>query len=456
MSFLHIRQNAVTNTIMQGEKSCPSYASLDAILESIPISLYHWKLLLLCGSAFMVDSLEVNLLSYISSCAGFEWGLNSSQQASIVAAVFGGELIGSLFWGRFADEFGRRISFLSSCTLISVSSLLSSFVQSLPMLIFLITLTGFGIGGISIPFDLLAEIVPSSHRGNFLVKIQYFWTIGAIFVNSAAWLLISRYGWRVLIVATSIPVILTSLLSTMYLPESPRWLVMKGRTNEAEKFFKQLAASSRLELPPFTLHSDQIETAESSSYLEVFCSKKISKISWPLYGIWAVFGFSYYGIILFVSRSYSNTETTSSNNTGSMMCEFDCSPLILNSCAELVGVFISSLCVDSAAFGRVHTQTVYYSIGAVAVLLMGIAAAASTNASKHIAEHGTSSASFELQSAVWGYVILIMSLIGRAAVMAASVSSFLLVCVFICIVLLSVIYNNPHCYLIDLNMIVLL
>lgn len=48
-------------------------------------------------------------------------------------------------------------------------------------------IVGFGVGGGTVPFDLLAEFLPNSHRGQYLMYIEYFWTIGCIFVVSFAW-----------------------------------------------------------------------------------------------------------------------------------------------------------------------------------------------------------------------------------------------------------------------------
>ena len=55
------------------------------------------------------------------------------------------------------------------------------------------------------PFDLLAEFSPTSHRGKFLIYIEYFWTIGSMFVAGAAWILLSHgYSWRLLCYITAV------------------------------------------------------------------------------------------------------------------------------------------------------------------------------------------------------------------------------------------------------------
>ena len=83
---------------MSGKQS--KILRLEEALESIPVSYFHYRLLLICGLAFMADSMEVSLLSFLSICAGNEWNLDDTQKASITSLVFGGELVGSLFWGQ--------------------------------------------------------------------------------------------------------------------------------------------------------------------------------------------------------------------------------------------------------------------------------------------------------------------------------------------------------------------
>lgn len=64
------------------------------------------------GMSFMADAMEVSLLSFISTCAGNSWGLSDAQIALIASVVFIGVLLGNLFWGPFADKYGRRWAFI--------------------------------------------------------------------------------------------------------------------------------------------------------------------------------------------------------------------------------------------------------------------------------------------------------------------------------------------------------
>ncbi len=113
------------------DRSQPPAITLDEALELYPVGFFQYRILILCGFAFMADSLEVNLLVFLSTCAGDEWDLNDQEQASITGVVFAGILLGSLFWGIFADRYGRKLTFVCACSLISVGGVLSGATVSI-------------------------------------------------------------------------------------------------------------------------------------------------------------------------------------------------------------------------------------------------------------------------------------------------------------------------------------
>ena len=152
--------------------------SIDKALESLPFSFFHYRLIVMCGFAFMADALEVSLLSFLSTCVGAEWDLSHSQKATITSVVFGGTIVGSLVWGQVADRYGRRLTYLLGCILISGAGVLSGLAPSYEWLLLFRCLVGFGVGGSTIPFDLIAEFLPPSYRGKYLNYIQCFWTVG--------------------------------------------------------------------------------------------------------------------------------------------------------------------------------------------------------------------------------------------------------------------------------------
>eukprot|EP01031_Cornospumella_fuschlensis_P031901 gene31901-38569_t len=380
------------NSYHQGSGS-KSY-SLDEMLERIPLGVFHYRMLLLCGLSFMCDSVEVNLLSFLATCAGDEWGLSDTQKASISAVVFVGIMMGSFFWGAFANIYGRKLTFLLSGLVISAGGFITAAAPSYIWLLIIRAVVGFGIGGASVSFDLLAEFMPTSHRGRFLIYIEYFWTIGSMFVNGAAWLSLDSLGWRALAIVTAVPVAITTLIGIYYMPESPRWLLTKNRSAEAAKIVAHAATVNDAALPPlFRLQPEAAEVHEKASlwdYRVLLTDARYRTQSLSLWAIWAMFGFTYYGVILFIGRLYENKDDDGGDDS---QCSFDYSSLFINSTSELLGCTVGALLLER--LGRVRSQAGFYLLSGVTALSMGL-------------------------KGVHGGGLLFLSIVARAAVMTAS------------------------------------
>ena len=203
----------------------------------------------------------------------------------------------------------------------------------------------------------------------------------------------SSSGWRVLTYLTAIPVFISSTLSALYLPESPRWLLSQGRTQDAEEVIAEVARVNDITLSPFRLK--HVEHKERYLKFDDFFSPQHVKLTIPLWIVWFCFGFSYYGVILFVNVVFEKHNDADDG----MVCDFDYAPIFYSACSELIGLYLITLLIDDK--GRVFTQTGSFVCAAIFVALMGI----------HMAYAP----------------LLIMSLLARASVIAAVATIWLAV-----------------------------
>jgi len=363
-SLLTIKRMEIKDSLLGDFDGDVRLLYVEDALEMIPMGLFQYRLLMMCGAAFMADALEVNLLTFLATCAGDEWGLSDTEKAAITSTVFAGIICGTAFWGLFADAHGRKLTFFLAAAMIIIGGFLSGLAPSWYWLIAFRALAGFGIGGASVPFDLLAEFLPASRRGPFLVYIEYFWTAGSLFVAGLAWGTLSSQGWRFLAYMVCIPVTVACAFALVYLPESPRWLLIKGRAEEAEQIIRDAAAVNGFVMPPFRLHH-VVETAtKDAQYWDLLKDKKVRNVTLPLWLVWLMFGFTYYGVILFVGRLYS----TDGDDDGKT-CSFNYAPIFINAASEVAGCTAGALVINT--WGRRQSQVVFYSIAGVAVFFMG-------------------------------------------------------------------------------------
>jgi MFS family permease len=362
----------------------------------------------ICVGSVLLPSL---LLILAHDQTGDSWDLTNSQIAMIGSIVFGGEIVGNLFWGPFADKYGRRLAFILGILylflfshslgslLIVVGGFLTVIAPNYALMVTFRGIVGFGVGGCTVPFDLLAEFLPNSHRGQFLMYIEYFWTLGCMFVVGFAWcvlvlilavhisfrIFLPSYGWRVLTLVSAIPVAIALVLAMIFLPESPRWLLSVNRKEEAVGIITKAAKFNGTPLEKFTLYSLQEERALGRStssegsasnvektFLEFFQEKENLKISFPLWIVWGCFGLSYYGIILLTTAVYANDEddddSAGDDDDSNGSCSFQYQNIFLSACVESIGIVLATLLIDS--WGRVPTQGLFNSICGVGVLFM--------------------------------------------------------------------------------------
>ena len=151
-------------------------------------------------------------------------------------------MLGTLILGPLGDHFGRRPMFLVSSIIIAVFGFTTAICTSFVPLVITRFLVGFGVGGLIIPFDILAEMLPIHHRGRDLLFIEYFWTFGTMLVPVVAILTIGNEtadvhsntnGWRIFVALCAIPCVISTAIGYWLVPESPRWLVGIGQPEKA-------------------------------------------------------------------------------------------------------------------------------------------------------------------------------------------------------------------------------
>ncbi|KAI3782310.1 hypothetical protein L2E82_12352 [Cichorium intybus] len=365
--------------------------TLDEALLAIGFGKYQGWIIAYAGLGSIAEAMEVMILSFIGPSVRSEWNLSSTQESLITTVVFAGMLIGAYSWGAISDNFGRRKGLLSIAIVTSGASLLSAFSPNYISLVILRCIGGIGLGGGPTYNSWFLEFVPIPSRGRWMVIFATFWTIGTIFEASLAWIVMPRFGWRWLLAISSIPA-LFALIFYGFVPESPRYLCLKGQTTKAHNILRRAAAVNKKQLPSGTLLSDQsvyfdeeFDTLEATNLLFPKINKKSSfetgfstlgmlfssSLIKTTFLLWVVFfgnAFSYYGIILLTSELTSGhsqcaTLTLSSLNGSEDSMYRD---VFITSLAELPGLVFAAFIVDR--IGRKHSMELMFFIGFIFLL----------------------------------------------------------------------------------------
>eukprot|EP01104_Vermistella_antarctica_P003225 TRINITY_DN1339_c0_g1_i1.p1 TRINITY_DN1339_c0_g1~~TRINITY_DN1339_c0_g1_i1.p1 ORF type:complete len:580 (+),score=72.99 TRINITY_DN1339_c0_g1_i1:220-1959(+) len=211
-------------------------------LNRIGYGRFQWELLMICGWANAADAIEILAVSFALPDIAQEFHLTSTDQAILTGVLFLGMLIGGWTCGIIADRYGRRPGFLYTLFLNSLFGMLSCLAPTSFTLVAMRFMSGVGVGGsIPIVFAYFAEFLPVERRGTYMVFLAAFWMVGSIGTAGLAWLVIPRQSWRPFFFYCGIPSLVCVLLIYKWAPESPRYLLLKGRTDEAKEILNCVA-----------------------------------------------------------------------------------------------------------------------------------------------------------------------------------------------------------------------
>jgi len=186
--------------------------------------------------------------AYISPMLKESWNVQDSEIALGASLTVLGYVIGAVLITIYADLYGRKPALVISVLLLAGGSILTASAQDMTQMVIFRLITGIGIGSeIAIVTTYIGEISPKSKRGRYTSLIVFFGWTGialsgpisfAIFqgeINS----FVQIDGWRIILAIAAIPA-LFALILRMNMPESLRWLISKGKMEEANRLLIKL------------------------------------------------------------------------------------------------------------------------------------------------------------------------------------------------------------------------
>lgn len=355
----------------EGGVSDPNLITIDKAIERIGMGKFQYVVLIASGLCFAADAMQVILLSFLTIVLKDEWDLSDSMTASITSCLFAGSMMGTLILGPLADSMGRRPIFLAAALIISVFGFGTALATNYFMLIAMLFMVGIGVGGLTVPFDILAEFLPSHRRGTNLLLIEYFWTVGCLLVVVLAYFTLhgEKSQWRLLVALSSLPCFVSLLVGYLFVPESARWLVTQGRSEEALKVLRDGAVMNGHDVTVLFPEGMQLvaEPEEKQATIADLFKPKWRNITLRLWGGWGAFAFGYYGTLLAITKVFDNDQGGNTDeDPGSY--NFDYGAIFVSSSAELVGTTIVILAVDRA--GRIPCQVIAYSMAGISVCVL--------------------------------------------------------------------------------------
>lgn len=281
--------------------------TFDQAIERAGFGRFQGKLMIICGLGWAADAMEVLLISFALPAIGEEWGLSNAQKGLLGTAIFLGMLAGAWVWGRLSDLAGRKIGFVSTVAIDSLFGLASAFAPTFGWLVALRALTGFGVGGtLPVDYSIFAEYLPANKRGRYLVLLEAFWALGAILAAGLAWLIVPRLGWRWLLAVSALPGLIIFFIRR-YVPESPRYLLVNGKSEQAAAVLRQVARENGRDLAEFTLAP--LAPAPKTRIADLL-RPQLRRTSLLLWVIWFGISLGYYGVFTWLPGFFRSAGMT--------------------------------------------------------------------------------------------------------------------------------------------------
>ena len=273
--------------------------SITKRLESLPVSKFHYLLLITAGLGWMFDSMDTGIVSFVLPVLMKTWHLTTEQVGMIGSIGLVGMALGAVLGGSFADIIGRKKVFAATLATYSIATGLCGLSWNFESLLFFRFVVGFGLGGqLPVAVTLVSEFSPLKHRGKFLVLLESFWAAGWLVAAVVSYLVIPKYGWPVAFFIGAAPALYIFYLWKA-IPESPRYLISKGKFAEAEAIVAKIEKQCGVVTPETTSedYAEQECTAPAArfKFAELF-SKAFLRRTVFLWILWFGVVYSYYGI----------------------------------------------------------------------------------------------------------------------------------------------------------------
>ncbi|MET9111980.1 MFS transporter [Streptomyces zhihengii] len=321
----------------------PALGSIAARLERLPHSRWHVKVRFLIGAVTFFEAFDQLLAASALPVLMDEWNLSTGQATFAVTAASIGMLIGALAAGWLGDRIGRVRTVALGVGITGLSSLAVAFSGSIETFALFRFVQGLGIGGVvPVAATYINEIARSDKRGRFVLLYEMIFPAGLATATLVAVWVVPNLGWRAMFVIGALPVLIAAALPR-HVEESPRWLLARGRVEEAEAVIARIEAQveqSTAEPLPAPAPADpaaEEKAAGTGRIRELFQGRYLRRTA-VISGLWFVAYYVNHGISTWLPSLY--TKEFGLDLTTALVFT------LLSNVTGLLGTFIAAMVID--------------------------------------------------------------------------------------------------------------
>lgn len=276
-----------------------------ARIERIPTSWWHVRARIIVGVATFFDAFDALAIATALPVLVPMWKLTPPQIGMMISAGYVGQLIGALLFGWIAERFGRMPAMIGSIATFAAMSIVCAFAWDYNSLMAFRALQGIGLGGeIPVAAVYISELTKAANRGRFVLLYELVFPIGLTGASLIGLWVVPHLGWQWMFYLGAIPAVVALTLRAL-LPESPRWLAMRGRAAEAEQAVALIERETEKTLghplpPPVPVAASQgIPASLSDLFGPLYLRRTLS-----VWVIWFTSFFVNYGLAIWLPTIY--------------------------------------------------------------------------------------------------------------------------------------------------------
>ncbi len=247
--------------------------NVSRIVDTARLRPFHVWLTFWCLLAMMSDGFDLLNASIAGPAIIKDWGISRAALGPVFSASLVGFFVGAPFFGYLGDRFGRRVAIISSLILIGVTTFACAWARDLQELLWLRFFSGLGLGGV-LPnvIALMGEFTPVRYRATMMVVMSMGISLGGAVPGLVGVTLMPAYGWPVIFIVGGIIPIMIGLCLIFAIPESIKFMVLRGGRDEVvRRLVQKLDPSAPVEpATQFVLDQSEGSAATRGSPLALF------------------------------------------------------------------------------------------------------------------------------------------------------------------------------------------
>jgi len=342
-----------------------------ARLEQIPASRWFVIARVVMGSATFFDAFNALSIAFVLPILVPLWHITPFEIGILIGASYVGQIVGAFAFSWGAERYGRIPCAAAATAIYAVLSLACAAAWSFNVLLTLRFIQGIGVGGeMPVAATYISELSKAHGRGRFFLLYEMIFPIGLMATGQVGAWLVPLMGWQIMFLIGGIPGLVIALM-LLRLPESPRWLIGKGRFAAAEAVVRRLEAASD--------KSDEVAIASPAAPLpeqaEVHARSrgKWSELLSPAYRGRTLIAWVLWASAFLVANGLNNWMPTLYTTVYHLALPDALRAASMTNIAQVALVLICALVIDRT--GRKYWMMGAFGLGAVTLGILGLGGA---------------------------------------------------------------------------------